>query len=159
MAPGSTYARTTGLKDVKRKIDNDLATIRSQYPANGVTIVSDGWSDRRNRPLLNTLASSRGHVEFLDAIDTSGFTKDGVYIAGHLENAINAAGKVITNKYPHITFTPCAAHTLDLMLEDIGKQPWASDVVQQSKGLMLFITKYQKILHLFRYVPCVVFAC
>jgi hypothetical protein len=31
------------------------------------------------------------------------------------------AGRLLERKIPHLFWTPCAAHCLDLMLEDIGK--------------------------------------
>nr|KAJ0187084.1 hypothetical protein LSAT_V11C900480190 [Lactuca sativa] len=31
------------------------------------------------------------------------------------------AGKIVEAKYPHIYWTPCAAHCIDFMLEDIFK--------------------------------------
>ena len=31
------------------------------------------------------------------------------------------AGKLVEEKYPHIDWTPCAAHCIDLMFEDIFK--------------------------------------
>ena len=39
------------------------------------------------------------------------------------DNASNyvAAGRMLEEKHPTIWWTPCAAHCLDLMLEDIGK--------------------------------------
>jgi hypothetical protein len=37
------------------------------------------------------------------------------------------AGKIIMEKYPTLYWTPCAAHCLDLMLEDIGKIKEFSD--------------------------------
>ena len=56
------------------------------------------------------------------------------------DNAANyvAAGRLLSAKYPTIFWTPCAAHCIDLMLEDIGKMEWVQAVVQECKQ----ITKY-----------------
>jgi len=32
-------------------------------------------------------------------------------------------GKLLEEKMPHLYWTPCVAHCIDLMLEDIGKLP------------------------------------
>jgi hypothetical protein len=32
-----------------------------------------------------------------------------------------AAGRILMDRIPHLFWTPCAAHCLDLMLEDVGK--------------------------------------
>ena len=43
-----------------------------------------------------------------------------------IDNASNyvLAGKMLEEKHKTILWTPCAAHCIDLMLEDIGKQDW-----------------------------------
>ena len=38
---------------------------------------------------------------------------------------------VLADDFPTITFSPCSAHCLDLLLEDIGKLPWASDIIRK----------------------------
>ena len=49
-----------------------------------------------------------------------------------MDNPTNyvAAGRLLCAKDPTIFWTPCAAHCIDLMLEDIGKLEWVQDVVQ-----------------------------
>ena len=33
-----------------------------------------------------------------------------------------AAGKMLEKKMPHLFWTPCAAHCIDLIMEEIGKK-------------------------------------
>ena len=42
------------------------------------------------------------------------------------DNAANyvAAGRMLMDRYPSLFWTPCAAHYIDLMLEDMGKIPF-----------------------------------
>ena len=56
------------------------------------------------------------------------------------DNASNyvLAGKMLESKYNTIFWTPCAAHCIDLMLEDIGKVEWVKNTVEHGKC----ITKY-----------------
>lgn len=61
-----------------------------------------------------------------------------------------AAGAIIQEKHPHITWTGCGAHCLDLLLEDIGKLPWVASVIQEGKALVKFITNHHKSLALYR---------
>ncbi|XP_004497729.1 uncharacterized protein [Cicer arietinum] len=49
------------------------------------------------------------------------------------------AGKLLTAKRPHLFWTPCAAHCLDLMLEDIGKIAKVKIVIQKGISLVGFI--------------------
>lgn len=43
------------------------------------------------------------------------------------------AGEIIMAKYRHITWAPCAAHCVDLLLEDIGKLPWVSPTIDDAR--------------------------
>ena len=67
-----------------------------------MTIVSDGWKDARNCPLINVLAVSPKGAMFLKAVDCEGQVKDGPFIANILIEAIEQVGprnvvQVITN--------------------------------------------------------------
>ena len=44
----------------------------------------------------------------------------------------------------------CVAHSLDLMLEDIGKLPYFSDIIEAQKRIVRFITNHHCSLGLFR---------
>jgi hypothetical protein len=49
------------------------------------------------------------------------------------------AGGLIMEKYEQIYWTPCAAHCIDLMLEDIGKDRKIADIVKKAQNLTKFI--------------------
>ena len=107
----------------------------------GVSIISNGWKDQRNRPLINVIAQSPKGAMLLKAIDCEGQQKDAQFIADILIAAIESVGvenvvQVITDnatvckvadlivegKYQHIFWTPCAIHSLNLMLSKMGTQ-------------------------------------
>ena len=44
----------------------------------------------------------------------------------------------------------CVAHSLDLMLEDIGKLPYFSDLIEAQKRIVRFITNHHYSLGLLR---------
>ena len=46
------------------------------------------------------------------------------------------AGKLLEEKRPHLYWTPCAAHCIDLMLEDIGKLPLIKKTIQRGISLV-----------------------
>jgi hypothetical protein len=64
--------------------------------------------------------------------------------------ACKAAGTLVAARFPHITWTPCTAHCLDLLLEDIGSLAWAKDTLKEAKGLVHFLTNHHKSLAIFR---------
>jgi hypothetical protein len=51
---------------------------------------------------------------------------------------------------PSHDLTPCTAHCLDLLLEDIGKLAWAKDLLREGKDIVQFIMNHHKSLAIFR---------
>ncbi|XP_050249987.1 uncharacterized protein LOC126697152 [Quercus robur] len=138
LPPGYNALRTTLLQKEKAHVERLLKPIKDSWLENGVSIVSDGWSDPQRRPLINIMAVSDGGPVFIKAIDGSGEFKDKHYIAGVLKDAIKeighekvvqvitdnanvmkAAGALIEGEYPKIFWTPCVVHTLNLALKNI----------------------------------------
>ncbi len=123
----------------------------------------------RRRPLLNLLVVSPKGEMFLKAVDTGGETKDAAYIAEQLIDCIRevgadsviqvvtdsavvckAVGRLVEQEFSWITWTPCTPHCLDLLLEDVGKLPWAAEVVAEGKAVVKFITNHHRSQALFR---------
>ena len=50
--------------------------IKKSWKTLGLTIVSNGWKDTRNQPLINVIAVSPKGAMFLKAIDCEGKAKD-----------------------------------------------------------------------------------
>ncbi|GFY84497.1 hypothetical protein Acr_03g0012710 [Actinidia rufa] len=136
--PGYNLLRTTLLQREKANIDNLLQLIKSTWEQNGVSIVSDRWSDSQRRPLINFMAVSGGGPMFLKAVDCSGEIKDKYFTANLMKDVINevgpqnvvqiitdnapnckAAGQLIEAQFPHILWTPCVVDTLNLALKNI----------------------------------------
>jgi hypothetical protein len=46
--------------------------------------------------------------------------------------------------------SPCAAHCLDIMVEDIGKLNWVKEVLGVAKRLVKFVTKNPQVLAMYR---------
>ncbi|GJT12491.1 3-hydroxyisobutyryl-CoA hydrolase 1-like protein [Tanacetum coccineum] len=111
-----------------------------QWAKYGCSLMSDGWRDSvAHKDIINFLVNSpRGSV-FVRSTDASNVVKnsDNIYmmldqmmeeireqnvVQVVINNAPNykAAGKLLMAKRKHLYWTPCAAHCIDLMLEDIG---------------------------------------
>ncbi|GAQ91180.1 hypothetical protein KFL_007390040 [Klebsormidium nitens] len=168
--PGSKALRSNLLEKELDELQTDID--RLMQPAlekTGATIVSDGWTNTTNHPLLNVLVITPGLEVFTTAIDTSGERKFGEYIAEQLipviekigpdnvvhvvmDNAANCkvAGRFITARFPWITCSGCVAHGMDLALEDVGKEEWVSPTLKAARDLVKFITNHHKTIALFR---------
>jgi hypothetical protein len=135
------------------------SAVMKNCTSQGVTLVSNGWTSVTNQPIINILVVSSEGPTFLSSVDTSGNEKTAEYIAALLgeriaevgqdkvvqvvmDSAVScaAAGKLIEEKNPSIVCSPCCAHCLDLLFEDIGKQQWISFVIQQGRDIVKFVT-------------------
>ena len=97
--------------------------------------MSDDWTDRKGRTLLNFLVHCPRGTMFLKSVDAYAHVKDVALLCDLLDgfiqevgpqhvfqiitdNAANyvAASRMLMSRYPTLFWTPCAAHCLDLML-------------------------------------------
>ena len=135
----------------------------------GCTLMSDGWSDRRGRHLINFLVNSPEGTYFLESVDASSEVHDAKMLADLLEERIDdigkdkvvqvvtdnganfkAAGKLLMERIPTIFWSPCAAHCLDLMLEEIGNLPAFKKYIARARRVTTFIYRHGRILHAMR---------
>lgn len=127
--------------------------------------MSDGWTDTRHRHLINFLANSPAGTFFLGSVDASNEVADATMLADLLEKQIEkvgkeyvvqvvtdnganfkAAGRILTERIPTLFWTPCAAHCLDLLLEDLGKIKEFHRCIDQAKKVCRFIYKHGRLL-------------
>ena len=93
--------------------------------------------------IINFMVYSKGSTIFLKFVDASNYLKDNKYIYGLLKDVIKEVSKqnmvqiVMDNGSAFVTlmkkynlyWTPCAAHCIDLMFEDIGKRSSVAHVI------------------------------
>jgi hypothetical protein len=148
--PPSYHAmRTTLIEPTKKHIEAEVKKATKQsIKVYGATICTDGWDNITRRPLMNVMLSCPAGDIFLGSTDTTGNKKTKAYIATELkkfiedvgrrfvtqictDNAINMLGAMddIVTTYPHISKQGCAAHALDLMLEDWTKIDQFKDLI------------------------------
>eukprot|EP01018_Ginkgo_biloba_P024520 Gb_28083 [translate_table: standard] len=96
---------------------------------------------------------------FLNAVDYNGELKDETFIANILIDAIESVGPsnvvqgitdnarickvdglVVEARYEHIFWTPCAIHSLNLILKKIGNIEWIKQITDEAKEIEMFIT-------------------
>ncbi|XP_023644444.1 uncharacterized protein LOC111832365 [Capsella rubella] len=136
--PGYNKLRTTLLQKERNHVEGLLVPLKSTWREKGMKIVSDGWSDPTRKPLINFIGISGSAPLFLKAVDCFGEVKDKFFISNLMKEVINevghqkvvqiitdnaanckAAGEIIECSYPHIYWTPCVVHTLNLALKNI----------------------------------------
>ncbi|XP_073109295.1 uncharacterized protein [Elaeis guineensis] len=60
------------------------------------------------------------------------------------------AGQLLEAKYPTLYWTPCAAHCVDLMLEDIGKLPSIARTIKKAIELTGYIYNHSSVFNMMR---------
>ncbi|GFS40885.1 hypothetical protein Acr_00g0071030 [Actinidia rufa] len=91
--PSFDRLHTTLLAQEKEHINRLLQPIKDTWKKKGVSMVSDGWSDRQRRPLINIMAASSRRSMFLKAIDASENIKDVEYVANLFIQVIKDLGE------------------------------------------------------------------
>eukprot|EP00253_Pinus_taeda_P012588 PITA_12588 len=168
-APSYNALRGEDLDEELECVKEQLESIKSSWKFTGCTIMSDGWTNQRGRTIINFVVACPKGGMFLKSIDASTNVKDAHFIFTLfadvveevgianvvqiiIDNAANyvAVGRLLCAKYPTIFWTPCAAHCIDLILEDIGKLEWVQDVVQEHKQITKYIYNHAWMLNLMR---------
>lgn len=45
-------------------------------------------------------------------------------------------------RFPNIWWTPCAVHSLNLILQKIGKIQWIQEIYEEAKEMQMFICNH-----------------
>jgi hypothetical protein len=166
-----TYEELRGpiLQNEKADCTQRLQELRDSWQFTGCTMMSDGWTDGKGRTLLNFLVHCPKGTMFLKSVDASTHVKDAALLCDLLDgfiqevgmqhvvqvitdNAANyvAAGRMLMSRYPTLFWTPCAAHCLDLMLEDMGKLDWIKETIDSVRSITKFIYNHASVLSMMR---------
>eukprot|EP00253_Pinus_taeda_P027527 PITA_27527 len=127
------------------------------------------WIDQRNHTIINFLIFCPQGTVFPKSVDASDRVKDAHFLFQLLGEVVKEVGvanvvKIITDnasnyvlvgemleeKHKTIFWTPCAAHCIDLMFEDIGKIDWVKNIVQHAKSMTKYIYNHSWILNMMR---------
>ncbi|KAK1438667.1 hypothetical protein QVD17_04476 [Tagetes erecta] len=168
--PSSEKARLDLLDECVRDVEKELTPIKDTWYTQGVSIVSDGWSNVKHEPLINVLAVNSRGATFLFSDNFIGVKKKGPVIAQFLigaieqigpsnvlqvvtDNAANckAAGEEIEKVYKHIFWSPCCVHTLNLIFKDFAKEfYWMEDTYNKGKAIVKYFLNHTHALAMFR---------
>ncbi|GJP28995.1 hypothetical protein CLOM_g2 [Closterium sp. NIES-68] len=155
------YIGGAGLQQCRRRIEDALIGISESWSATGVTIASDMMTDRRGRPQANIMLVNDSGAVFAESVDCKMEKKTGGYIAGFLRPIVEKLGaanvvafctdggsnyysacKLLIQEFPKIEHVPCATHVLDLLMEDVGKLPWAAGVVKEASDIITYMRSH-----------------
>ena len=167
--PSYHALRVALLRDAKKHVSLIIESFRSTWANTGCTLMGDGWKDTRKRPLINFLVYCLKGVIFIKSVDASDIYTNAenlcnlfaemVEMVGldnvvHLvtDNAPNykALGKLLAERYPNLAWSPCAAHCMNLKLEDVGNMPNVQDLVSAVSKVTIFVYNHKSTLNFLR---------
>nr|XP_029150786.1 uncharacterized protein LOC112770498 [Arachis hypogaea] len=150
--------RVNLLADLKRECQMVVESYRSAWKETGCTLMADGWTDQRQRTLINFLVYCKKGLCFVKSVGTSSMVKNASSLCDlfseviewigpdnivHVvtDNAANyvAAGRLINKKFENIHWSPCAAHCLNLFLKDISSMPYISSLATRASKITVFV--------------------
>ncbi|WOH04149.1 hypothetical protein DCAR_0623557 [Daucus carota subsp. sativus] len=167
--PSYHELRVPLLEKAKKETDKLRERHEKAWRQYGCTLMSDRWSDKRGRHLINFLVNSPEGTFFLKSVDVSSEIQDAVMLANLFEKQIDeigrdivvqvvtdnganfkAAGGLLCRRIPTLYWTPCAAHCLDLMLEDIAKLKEFDSTITHGRNITTFVYRQGRLLSAMR---------
>ncbi|XP_050232750.1 uncharacterized protein LOC126681279 [Mercurialis annua] len=169
LAPSNHDLRGWILKKLVEEIKNDIEHFRTTWTRTGCSIMVEEWNSERGTVLLNIFVNCSQGTVFLKSVDASHiiYSPDDLYmllkqvveevgpgnvlqVITHGEKHYIAAGKRLMDTFPSLYWAPCAAHCIDLILEDMGKLEWINAVIEQAKSVTRFVYNHSTVLNLMR---------
>ena len=157
------------LEEEVQELEVYINTLKAKWPMYGCTIMCDGWSSRTRKPIINFMVYCDRSMVCLSSVDTTNIPKTTDYIFSLMDKIVEEVEdenivQIITNneasfkatrmllmeKRKHLFWSPCAAHCIDLMLEDIGNMKQIKETLDQAKMITNFIYYSLKVVHLMK---------
>ncbi|XP_019251134.1 PREDICTED: uncharacterized protein LOC109230057 [Nicotiana attenuata] len=166
-----TYYEVRGpyLKKEVAEVNKILEEHKVEWNKFGCSIMMDKWRARNGKMIINILVNSPKGSLFLESVDASDSSTDSTKMYSLFKSAIDSigaenvvqvvtynasenvkAGYLMSTGYPHIYWTPCAAHSINLIFGDIFKERPFSTVFNQAIRLHSYIVQRPLLLNMMK---------
>nr|XP_027093590.1 uncharacterized protein LOC113713992 [Coffea arabica] len=151
------------------ELEKYLGDIYDKFSTFGCTLMCDGWSTHTKHPIINFMVYCDRHMIYHSSVDCTNIKKTAEYIFKLMDEVVEvvgeknvvqvvtdsepsmkAAGQLLMKKRKNLFWSPCAAHCIDLMLEDIGKMDNVKETIAQGKKITSFIYNSDKVVNLMK---------
>ncbi|GBG71112.1 hypothetical protein CBR_g8411 [Chara braunii] len=149
-----------------------MRPVMETWDITGCTLITDGCTDRKFRPVMNFIAAGEAGAVLLKVVDMSKRKKTAIALAKLWEGVIREIGvhrvnalctnNAEVNKHAarllrrrtdrsisRIPWVPCATHCLNLLLKGISDEPWVYDLYKRGKTIVKCIWNHHKTTQLF----------
>ncbi|KAF7841403.1 hypothetical protein G2W53_003701 [Senna tora] len=140
--PSYHELRVNLLGDCKKECQLLVENHRSNWAKTGCTIMADGWSDQRQRTLINFLVHCTAGVIFVKSVDASDLVKDAQMLFNLFSEVIEWVGP---SNVVHIV-TDNAANYVAAGRLDIGSMPFVSSVASRASKVTIFVYNHMTFL-------------
>jgi hypothetical protein len=127
VGPNFEKVRTILLRKEKLMVEKILELVHSCWSGNGVSIISDGWTDTTNMLLVNIIVMSPSCPYFLKAIDASGRRRTLIGLLEKLQKQLSSWALQILCKLSQIMHVH--ANQLGQLLRDCMKMSFGHPVL------------------------------
>ncbi|CAN6303846.1 unnamed protein product [Urochloa humidicola] len=145
--------------------EQSLEIFKQGWNQYGVTIMCDSWTGPTGMSIINFMVYCNGRMFFHKSIDASGHKQSAEFIYQQIKKVVadeigsllvvqivtdngsnyKKACEKLIEEYNHIFWQPCAAHTINLMLKDIGKFRRVANVVASAKQICRFMYNHNRL--------------
>ncbi|GBG84062.1 hypothetical protein CBR_g37937 [Chara braunii] len=170
--PNRMQMATVVLDIAYERTQEAMKPLMECWDINGCTLIIDGSTDRKFRPVMNFIAAGESGAVMLKVVDMSKRKKNAVSLAKLWEGVIREIGvqrvnalctdNAEVNKHAAITlrrrtdnnisripWVSCAAHCLNLLLKGICEEPWVQELHKRGKTIVKCIENHHKTAQLF----------
>ncbi|KAM0894150.1 hypothetical protein ACQ4PT_024652 [Festuca glaucescens] len=168
--PSKHDLRETLLSQEHARVKSLLQERDAEKMKNGCSIMTDAWSDRKRRSIMNLCTNCADGSSFIKSKEMSAVSHtsevifqlvdEGIEEIGpeHVvqvvtDNASNNMGakKILLEKRPNMFWSSCATHTINLMLQGIGNLPRFTKVLDKAKAFTIFVYGHTRTLDCMRH--------
>ncbi|RVX01740.1 hypothetical protein CK203_024334 [Vitis vinifera] len=144
---GKTY-----LEEEVQELELYISTLKAKWLIYGCTSMCDGWSSRTRKPIINFMNYCDRSMIYHSSVESINIPKTTNYIFSLMDKVVEdvgeenvvqvvtnneasfkAAGMLLMEKRKHLFWSPCVAHCIDLMLEDIASMKHIKEILDQAK--------------------------
>jgi len=124
----------------------------------------DSWTEPTMMCIINFMICCNGRMFFHKTMDATDQIQNTEFIYDCIKEVVvkdvgescvvqivtdngsnyNKACKQLIAEYPHITWQPCAAHTINLMLKDIARYDEVDELLYSGKRICRFLYKHNR---------------
>ncbi|PWZ13055.1 hypothetical protein Zm00014a_024124 [Zea mays] len=142
-----------------------MAKFKDDWKEYGVTVMCDSWTGPTMMCIINFMVYCNGRMFFHKSINATGRVQNAEFIYDCIREVVvdeigvknviqivtdngsnyKKACRQLITLYPHITWQPCAAHTINLMLKDISRFSEVSNVVDDAKRICRFFYNHNRL--------------